>query len=408
MLLPPGQTRPRLLFIDSQNLGFATQSRQLRAATADRADLTATHLDVTRPIWIKLLGKRARWLGDYDWCAWRNLRLQRRRISGWIARADRADVVMITTQGFGLSMLDEQARCRRRGIRPARFALFVDCTARLEIECFGASPGAAGVMERVERRLFAAADLVVCMSAWAAHSVRRDYKVPDERIHVAPGCVDLPAEDDDEPSTGRLGVNASVDVHTSSLYTTRLRTSGLHTTRLPRVIWAGNDWRRKGGDLLLQLHQQHFASTAELHLYGAVPEVTGENVHRHGRVPRAQLLAALAAGDLFVLPTRLDMSPWVVLEAASRGLPVVAPRLAAIPEMVLDGQTGLLVDAAADGRAGEPVAGAGYVMAIRQLLDDPARRRQFGASAAAHVRGRYDPQVVYNRLLNRLIALSRE
>ena len=48
--------------------------------------------------------------------------------------------------------------------------------------------------------------------------------------------------------------------------------------------------------------------------------------------------------DVFVLPTTFDMSPWAVLEAAAAGLPVVSTRLAAIPEMIVDRQTGLLID----------------------------------------------------------------
>ena len=68
-----------------------------------------------------------------------------------------------------------------------------------------------------------------------------------------------------------------------------------------------------------------------------------------GAQPRAAVLAALRAADLFVLPSRVarngdrDGLPNVLMEAQSQRLPVVASRVAGIPELVRDGETGLLV-----------------------------------------------------------------
>jgi glycosyltransferase involved in cell wall biosynthesis len=66
----------------------------------------------------------------------------------------------------------------------------------------------------------------------------------------------------------------------------------------------------------------------------------------------------------------------VAAEAMACGVPVVASRIAAIPEVVLDEETGLLVE------PGDPVDLASK---LRLLLGDPARRRCLGRAGTKHV-----------------------
>jgi glycosyltransferase involved in cell wall biosynthesis len=83
-----------------------------------------------------------------------------------------------------------------------------------------------------------------------------------------------------------------------------------------------------------------------------------------------------------------------LLEAAACGLPAVATRRGALPEIVVDGETGLLVDERVDAVAA----------AWRALLDDPARRAKLGAAARERALRHFDP----NRLADQVIALYRE
>jgi glycosyltransferase involved in cell wall biosynthesis len=80
----------------------------------------------------------------------------------------------------------------------------------------------------------------------------------------------------------------------------------------------------------------------------------------------------LAASDLFVQPSREEAFGLVYAEAAASGIPVVATRVGGIPEIVLDGESGLLVES--------EDAGA-LATAIVELLSDPARRERMGESA---------------------------
>ena len=87
--------------------------------------------------------------------------------------------------------------------------------------------------------------------------------------------------------------------------------------------------------------------------------------------------AAYADADLFCLPSLQEGFGIVFLEAMAAGLPVVAGDAAAVPEVVDDGTTGLLVDPR------DPAAVAG---ALLRLLDDADLRRSMGRAGRERVR----------------------
>ena len=89
-------------------------------------------------------------------------------------------------------------------------------------------------------------------------------------------------------------------------------------------------------------------------------------------------MSELRDWDVFVLPTRRDPFPLVVLEAMAAGLPVVATRVDGVVEQV-DAQSGVLV---------APGDAQRSPRAIGELLDDPARRAAMGAAAARRGRAR--------------------
>ena len=89
----------------------------------------------------------------------------------------------------------------------------------------------------------------------------------------------------------------------------------------------------------------------------------------------------LAAADVFVLASRSEGHPVSVLEAMAAGLPVVASRVGGVPEQVVDGETGLLVD------PGDPKP---LAAALERLTGDPALRRRLGAAGRARAEERFD------------------
>jgi glycosyltransferase involved in cell wall biosynthesis len=104
-----------------------------------------------------------------------------------------------------------------------------------------------------------------------------------------------------------------------------------------------------------------------------------------GSVPREQVLRLFRAADASVLPSAWENFPHTVVEALAVGCPVIATEVGGVPEVVRDGENGLLVE------PGDPAAMADAI--VRYFSDDELRARLSGA-AARSVEG-YSEQVVF-------------
>ena len=89
---------------------------------------------------------------------------------------------------------------------------------------------------------------------------------------------------------------------------------------------------------------------------------------------RDDVADVLALSDVFVLPSQSEGFGRVLVEAMAMGRAIVATAVGGVPDVVLAGRTGLLVQPA------DPVALAD---AVRALLDDPARAARLGAAGRA-------------------------
>ena len=92
---------------------------------------------------------------------------------------------------------------------------------------------------------------------------------------------------------------------------------------------------------------------------------------------RRDVVEILSALDVFVLPTHQEALGTAYIEAGAMGLACVASRIDGVPEVVLDGQTGLLVP---------PKDSAALAAAVCTLLADPQRRALMGQAARQRVR----------------------
>lgn len=92
-----------------------------------------------------------------------------------------------------------------------------------------------------------------------------------------------------------------------------------------------------------------------------------------------------ASMDIFVLPSLNEGLPMTVLEAMAASRPIIATRVGAIPTVVRDGETGVLVN------PGDP---ADLKSAISRLLSDPQWRSAIGKRARAHVERNYTAAIM--------------
>jgi glycosyltransferase involved in cell wall biosynthesis len=118
----------------------------------------------------------------------------------------------------------------------------------------------------------------------------------------------------------------------------------------------------------------------------------GDRVAFAGRREDARDL--LSTFDLFVLPSRFEGFPLVLLEAMLAELPVVATDVGSVTEAVTDEETGLVV---------APEDPAALASAIRTLLEEPKTRRAFGAKGRTRALA-FSPQ----RMAREFEALYRE
>ena len=107
-----------------------------------------------------------------------------------------------------------------------------------------------------------------------------------------------------------------------------------------------------------------------------------EYVRLSGALPQEEVFDALRGCDIFALACTTDqlgasdVFPTVILEAMASAKPVVSTRLAGVPEQIVDGRSGLLV---------EPGDEAGLAEALERLLTEPDRRRQIGQAGRQRV-----------------------
>jgi len=240
------------------------------------------------------------------------------------------------------------------------------------------SPRVEALKYRANRSCLHRAVHVVTWSEWAKGGVVDDYGVAPDRVTVIPPGV-----------TPALWWHPLPDIDASGPV---------------RILFVGGDLERKGGDVLLRSFialrdlqaGRPGAPELELHLVtrSAVDASPGVHVH-HDLGPNSPALIALYHRcHIFCLPTRGDCLPMVLSEAGAAGLPSVSTSVAGIPEIVRDGETGLVV----------PVDdGPALTRALRVLVDDPALRRRLGRAAQRLVSTEFDADQNARRLVDLLL-----
>ncbi|WKU05070.1 glycogen synthase [Micromonospora sp. HUAS LYJ1] len=231
-----------------------------------------------------------------------------------------------------------------------------------------------------ERTAMEAADAIVAVSAGMRRDVLTAYPaVNPDRVRVVYNGID----------TAQYAPDPGTDV---------LDRLGIDPAR-PSVVYVGRITRQKGLPYLLRAARELPADTQLVLLAGApdTPEIAAEvqglvtelRANRSGVVwvaemlPKPEVIQVLTHATLFVCPSVYEPMGIVNLEAMACETAVVATATGGIPEVVADGETGLLVpiEQAGDG-SGDPLDPDRFVAdlgrAINELLADPKRTEAFG------------------------------
>ena len=216
----------------------------------------------------------------------------------------------------------------------------------------------------VYRTVFSRAAGFVAWSHWTKQSFVNDYGCRAEDVAVIPPGIDL-----DDFAPGDRG------------------------HELARILFVGGDFKRKGGDLLLEVFRQRLRGRAELVLVTSanLPQEPGVRVHRNIRANSPELRKLYATSDIFALPTRADCYSLVCMEALAAGLPIVATKIGGIPDMVKEGVTGHLIEPDDSDTLGD---------ALCHLAQSPATRARMGEACRADAVERFEVRDNARRLFD--------
>jgi glycogen synthase len=335
----------------------ATLSRCLDAAGVRQTVLTAR---LAGPVGVTRLGGHgqvrrvglpiARLRQLWGWCA-----------APFVLVARRPVDVVHAHQGEDIATL--LLALAARAVHRCPLVVTVHCSVRHTVT--GRSPRTrvlrvvGGAVEHHALRRAAAVITLVPHTARLLH----DDGVPDARVHVLPSGFDpglfQGTERDRFPELPR-----------------------------PRIGYVGRLAEQKRPDLLVEAFGRMRDPAAHLVIVGDGPlrRVVRSAVDRSpardrisvtGFVPHTAVPAVLASLDVLVLPSVYEEMGSILVEAMASGLPVVASRVGGIPDVVVDGETGLLVP---------PGDADALAAALDELVSDPQRRERLAAAARRRAR----------------------
>jgi glycosyltransferase involved in cell wall biosynthesis len=224
---------------------------------------------------------------------------------------------------------------------------------------------------RLNRDCFRYVRRLVAWSEWTKIGLVRDYDVPADKIAVIPPGVNV---DEWRRPTPRVP-------HADPV----------------KILFVGGDLERKGGLVLLEAFRALRHLRLELHLVtkARLPPEPGVFIYNNLEANSQPLKDLYHSCDIFALPTFGDTFAMVLSEAGASGMAIISTRMAAIPELVRNGETGVMVP------TGDVVS---LTQALRDLATNPTLRITLGERAMAHVSRHYDAPTNASRLLGLLKA----
>ena len=260
-----------------------------------------------------------------------------------------------------------------------------------------------------EKTAYEAASGIIAVSNGMREDILRCYPAVDpERVKVVHNGIDLEAWK--HPQGQEADAQAAAT----------LKRLGIDPDR-PTIVFVGRITRQKGLPHLLRAVEKLPAEVQVILCAGApdTPEIKAEveglvarlREKRTGVVwieemlPRPELIAVLAASDVFVCPSVYEPLGIVNLEAMAVGLPVVGSATGGIPDVIVDGETGLLVpiEQVQDG-TGTPIDPARFEADLAErlttLVTDSEAAKVMGEAARRRVEEHFAWEAIAKRTMD--------
>lgn len=294
-------------------LGIETASERLVEALDNVEDLDPTYVLVTKDDYVRY--RAPRWARLTN--PWEVRFVAKRKAEPFVCEP--FDALIVNCWELAVAFQDIAARL------PSCVALdATPVTVQNQLRQQGARGLRRAVANRVHHRAFARAarvySIFLAKSSLCAASLQRDYGVAPERcfLTLSPQRTDL------------------------------WKPSVRHAPFPPvRLLFVGNDFTRKGGDLLLRLYAEHLAVRCTLTIASNDPGLATRQLPPGVELLRGQtrdqLLPVFQSSHLFVFPTLQDYTPEVVSEALAAGLPCIAGEVDGMRDLIRDGENGFVM-----------------------------------------------------------------
>lgn len=221
----------------------------------------------------------------------------------------------------------------------------------------------------LRRKAITWAERVICVSHFSAKRAREANGIAEERIRVLHNCLD--------PDYKKIKTERGKASHPSLLTVSRILRSEEY----------------KGHDLVIRALPTVLERFPNL-IYNIVGDGDGRSqmetlakqqkvshaVRFHGVVPDETLANFYANTSLFVMPSRREGFGLVFLEAMAQGIPVIGGSEDATPEVIQDGESGLIVN---------PTSVEAVAAAISRLLSDDNLRQEMGVKGVQATEGKF-------------------
>ena len=226
---------------------------------------------------------------------------------------------------------------------------------------------------RWERRNVHVADRVIVPSRYSASVARDVYEVPAATLAVVPEPIDLGEWRRRFAAVPPRSSSTPIVLTVARMYPRK---------RLEDLVRAATALRSRIPDVQVRIVGEGPESVRLRRL--AQDLGLADTVTFLGEIPRQALAVEYVGADCFCLPTVQEGFGIVFTEAMAAGLPIVACRAAAVPEVVEDGRTGLLV---------RPRSPEELAMAMEKVLTSVALRRELGDNGRRRVEALDLPRV---------------
>ncbi len=183
-------------------------------------------------------------------------------------------------------------------------------------------------VERRERDVYRRADGIFTLSERLRRSFIEDLDLPPERVHA---------------------IHAGPNFDVTRIPRTPPRADRDHA---PTILFVGRQFQRKGGDVLLRAFGRVRQRLPDARLLIAGPATLAAHepgvtclgdLNKNQAAGWDALVAAYQSADVFCLPTRFEPFGIAFIEAMHFGLPCIGTDAWAVPEMIVDGETGFTV-----------------------------------------------------------------